>query len=99
MELSELCESLPQLIFGNFQLAKEAEMKLNGNDVYLRVFDSIYKNLYIAEENLSSVHLLGCPLVSAVACAIAKNTGKIVTIQKDSVSPDGEIIEVWYSIV
>jgi hypothetical protein len=99
LELKELCESLPQLILGNFQLAKETEMNLKGNEVYLRVFDSIYKNLYSAEEDLRSVHFLGCPLVSAIACAIAKNTGKIVTIQKDSVSPDGEVIEVWYSIV
>lgn len=97
--LSELCESLPQLILENFQLAKEIEMKLQENQIYLKVFDSIYKNLYAAEENLKSAHFLGCPLVSAIACAIAKNTGKIVMIQEDNVSPDAQIIEVWYHIL
>lgn len=96
LELNELCESLPQLILENFQLAKEIEMKTKKNQVHLRIFDSIYKNLYSREKNLKSVHFLGCPLVSAIACAIAKATGKIVTLHRDSISPDGQTIEVWY---
>lgn len=99
LELSELCESLPQLILENLQLAKEVEMHLHENQIYLKVSDSTYKNLYGADQNLKSVHLLGCPLVSAIACAISKNTGKIVTIQKDNVSPDAESIEIWYTIL
>ncbi|MDH5483405.1 MAG: hypothetical protein OEY22_11115, partial [Candidatus Bathyarchaeota archaeon] len=85
LELTELCESLPQLILENLQLAKEIEMKPEKNQVYLRIFDSVYKNLYSREENLKSVHFLGCPLVSAIACAIAKTTAKIVTIHRDKI--------------
>jgi hypothetical protein len=99
LELNELCESLPQIILENFHLAKEIEMKTEENGVYLKIFDSTYKNLYSREENLKSVHFLGCPLTSAIACAIAKTTGKIVTIRKDSISPDGQIIEVWYHLI
>ncbi|MEM2971701.1 MAG: hypothetical protein QW270_04685 [Candidatus Bathyarchaeia archaeon] len=98
-QLDELCESLPPLIVEGLQLAKEMEMKVESNQVYLKMLDSTYKNLYTAEENLKSIHFLGCPIVSAVACAVAKATGKIVTIQRDSVSPDGQTIEVWYSVV
>lgn len=99
LELSELCESLPQLILENFQLAKEIEMKTEENRVHLKIFDPIYKNLYGREINLKSVHFLGCPLVSAIACAVAKTTGKIVTIHRDIISPDGETIEVWYRFI
>jgi len=99
LELSELCETLPHLILENFELAKEIEMKPEENQVYLKIFDSVYKNLYTGEEKFRSVHFLGCPLVSAIACAVAKTTGKIVTIHRDKVYPDGETIEVWYSIV
>jgi hypothetical protein len=99
IELEELCERLPQLILENFQLVKEIEMKPEENQVYLKIFDSIYKNLYGEEENLQSVHFLGSPLVSAIACSIAKTTGKIVTIHKDRISPDGQTIEVWYRFV
>jgi len=99
LELSELCESLPQLILENFQLAKEIEMKTEKNQVHVKIFDSIYKNLYSREQNLKSAHFLGCPLVSAIACAIAKTTGKIVTIHRDRISPDGQTIEVWYRFI
>jgi len=74
-------------------------MKPEKNQVHLKIFDSIYKNLYSREQNLKSAHFLGCPLVSAIACAIAKTTGKIVTIDKDSLSPDGQTIEVWYRFI
>jgi len=99
LKLTELCESLPPLVLENLQLAKEIEMKAEENQVHLKIFDSIYKNLYSREQNLKSVHFLGCPLVSAIACAIAKTTGKIVTIDKDSLSPDGQTIEVWYRFI
>lgn len=97
--LNELCESLPQLILENFSLAKEIELKAEENQIYLRIFDSVYKDLYCKEENLKSVHFLGCPLVSALACTIAKVTGKIVTIYGDKISPDCQTIEVWYRTV
>jgi hypothetical protein len=99
LDLTELCESLAQIIPQNFQLAKEIRITIEENQVHLKIRDSVYKNLYSKEENLKSVHFLGCPLVSAIACATAKTTAKIVTIHGDSVSSDGQTIEVWYSIL
>jgi hypothetical protein len=99
LEFSELCKRLPQLILENFQLAKEIEIKPEENQVYLKISNSVYTDLYSGEEKLRSVHFLGCPLVSAIACAVAKTTGKIVTIHRDKVYPDGKTIEVWYHIV
>jgi hypothetical protein len=99
LQLSELCESLPPVISESLQLAKEMEMKTEENQIYLRMLDSTYKNLYGAYGELKSIHFLGCPIVSAVACALAKVTGKMVTIQKDNVSPDGMTIEVWYHVI
>jgi hypothetical protein len=96
LELGELCETLPQVILESFQLAKEIEMGTKRNQVHLKISDSAYKNLYSREEKLESVHFLGCPLVSAIACLIAKTTGKIVTLHRDRISPDGQIIEVLY---
>lgn len=98
-KLAELCESLPPIILENLQLAKEAEMKIVGSNVYVKILDSTYKNLYISGENLKSIHFLGCPLVSGIASAIAKTTGKMVIIEEDKISPDGQTIEVWYRVV
>ena len=99
LQLDELCESLEPLIVGNLQLAKEMEMKVVDKQIYVRIFDSTYKSLYTTEENLKSIHSLGCPLVSAIACTLAKATGKMITIQRDSISPDGQTIEVWFQFV
>ncbi len=99
LEISDLCESLPKLILENFQLAKEIQMNTENKQIHLKILDSTYKNLYSTEKNLKSIHFLGCPLVSAIACAIAKTTGKIVTIHQDKTSLDGQTIEVWYRFI
>ncbi len=92
MSLEDLSTSLPQLILENFQLAKEIEIKTENNQITLKITDSIYKNLY-RDETLKSVTLLGDPLVSAIACTIAKATGKQVTIQTLNTSPDAKTLE------
>ena len=99
IELNELCEVLPTFIMQDLNLAKEMAMELNGDQVHMKMFDSLYKNLYSLQNNLKSVNFLGCPIASAVACALAKTSGRTVTIQKQRVSPDGLAIEVWYRII
>jgi hypothetical protein len=96
--LEELCETLPQIILENFQLAKEIEMHPEKGQVQLRITDSIYMSLY-RKPNQKSIQTLGCPLISAIASAIAKTTGKPVTIQALNANIDAETIEVTYRIV
>lgn len=99
MDLETLIEVLPPIIAENLNLAKEIEIKNEEKSVYVRIEDSIYKSLYSREQNLKSIHSLGCPLASAIACAIAKATGKITTIKKNRISPDTQTIEFWYNFV
>ena len=75
IELNELCEVLPGLVLRDLNLAKTMAMELNGDKVRLKMFDSLYRNLYSLRNNLKSVDLLGCPIASAVACALAKASG------------------------
>jgi len=99
IELTELCDVLPTLILQDLNLAKGMGMELNGDQVHLKLVDSLYKDLYSARNNLKSVIFVGCPITSAVACALAKTSGRTITIQKHQVSPDGLALEVWYSIM
>jgi len=94
LNLTELCENLAKTILENFQLAKDLKITPEEGKIHIQITDSIYKQLYSKEENLKSIHFLGSPIISAIACAIAKNTGKTVTIQKDKVSLDGQTITV-----
>ena len=98
MELDNLLDVLPSLITESIPLAKEAEIEKTNGKIKLKILDSIYNDLY-TKHGLKSVHLLGCPLVSSIACAIAKSTGKIVTIERGRTSLEGELIEIWYKLI
>jgi hypothetical protein len=99
MGLVDVCLALPRFITEEFNLANSMEMKLLGNEVSLKVFDSLYRSLYSSENGSTSISFLGCPIVSAVACALAKTSGKPVTIQEQKLSSDGSTIEVRYHFV
>ena len=99
VDLNDLCTLMPRFVLQDLNLAKEMEMEPNENQVHLRIYDSLYKNLYSSQAEFKSVNLLGCPIASTVACALAKTSGKTVTIQKQQVSPNGFTVEVWYRIV
>jgi hypothetical protein len=98
IELNDLSTVLPPLILQDLNLAKEMAIELKGDLVHLKIIDSLYKNLYSRRNSLKSVELLGCPISSAVACALAKTSGRTVFIQKQSVSLDGFALDVWYHI-
>ena len=98
IDLKDLCEILPKIILENLQLAKEVAMEIEENQINLKVTDSLYKHLY-QEADLKSIHFIGSPLESAIACAIAISTGKTVTIQESKIHPDSDTIEVIYRLV
>lgn len=99
MTLDELLEVLPSYFTENLNLALSMEFTFEQNEIYLQIVDSLYKSLYLDESKKMSVNILGCPIVSAVACALAKASGKTIVIEKQKASPDGLIIEIWYRII
>lgn len=99
MGLDKLCEILPTLMLQDLSLAKNLTMELDGDQVHLQMFDSLFQGLYSSKSNLKSINFLGCPIVSAVACAVAKTSGYPVNIQKIELSRDDLDIQVWYQIL
>jgi len=73
-------------------------MEAEEDRVQLKIVGSIYKALCY-EAGLQSVRFLGSPLVSAIACAIAKTTGKTVTIHEYEINTETEAIYVSYRII
>jgi hypothetical protein len=96
-DLQTLCETLPQQILENFQLAKEIEMNPENDKVNLRITGSIFRPLY-TKEDLKSIYQLGCPLISALACALAKTTGKAVTIDILNFDPETDTTQASCNI-
>ncbi|HML02295.1 MAG TPA: hypothetical protein VK487_02865 [Candidatus Bathyarchaeia archaeon] len=96
-DLQTLCETLPQQILENFQLAKEIEMTPENSTVKLKITGSVFRTLY-TEEDLKSLQRLGCPLISALACAVAKTTGKAVTIKELNFNQETDTAEASLSL-
>ena len=96
IDLDTLYNSLPTIIVKNLELATELEINPEKDLIHVKIIDSVYKDLYSKEQDFKSIHPIGCPLTSAIACALAKTTGKLVAIVKDTISPDSKTIEVWY---
>ena len=96
INLDELYDALPTIIVNNLELAKEFEINSEKDLIHIKIIDSVYQDSYSREQGFKSIHSVGCPLTSAIACALAKTTGKLVAIVKDMISPDSKTIEVWY---
>jgi hypothetical protein len=94
--IDDLCENMSKKILDNFGLAKEITLVLKNDEVVIRIKDSIYKDLYM--QGTKSVNLLGCPMVSAVACALAKSSGKPVAVSEIKYIPDELIIQAIYKV-
>ncbi len=98
INLTELCELLPRCLTENLNLARNADMSLLPNGANFKATGIIYDSLYNPESKPKSVDMLGCPVVSAVACAFAKASGKTVVI-KELVQLPGNSVNVVLSFV
>jgi hypothetical protein len=94
MSDADFCELIPEIIVENFELARNISLHLETDKANLTLQNSIYKDLFSQERNLKSIRLLGCPITSAITCAIGKKTGKTVTMESMTISSDGSIIDV-----
>ncbi len=96
--IDELCDQLSVIIVKNLELSNNFETKVSDETVHLKITNSVFSNLYSENENLKSVSIVGCPLVSALGCILAGVTRKFVTLTQTKVSSDLKIIEVLYKI-
>lgn len=98
MDLMEFCQIISDVLLEKFNLAKEIETSTENNIVKFKFRNSAYENLYTRDDNLTTIHLVGCPLVSAIAVGLAKASKKTVSIINEDVPEGSSIVEVWYRI-
>jgi hypothetical protein len=99
MRVEEFVESFPKLLLETVNVAKEIMLVQEQNQIKLTVVDSPFLKLFGRENNLRSVGLLGCPIASVTACAIAKVVGKRVTISSLKVIAELKTMHVTYSML
>ena len=78
VDLKYLQQNLPELIVEELEIAQVFEMGMENSTVRVRAVGSIYSNPDTQTGQPSTWSLFGSPLSSAVACSLAKATGKPV---------------------
>jgi hypothetical protein len=86
--LSILQKELPRL-FEKLEISKDTSIEANDTTVTVRITKHIFTHLCEETGKLKRAHeTLGCPLSSALACVLAKATGKPIVVQKEETTQD-----------
>jgi len=97
VDLKYLQDNLPKLFVEGLEIAKDFEMRIQGNIIHVKMTETIYKDVCNEIRKLPNIcSSFGCPLCSSIACALARSSGEPVVIEKIELSADGEIIEAYY---
>lgn len=111
VNLEYLQQHLPHLLVEDLEIATNLEIQTPKNTadtafqhepdtIQVKMTTTAYQNtLKQAAAQHPNTAALSCPLTSAIACAIAKATGKPTTIQNQEISQDGTSITVEYRII
>lgn len=87
--LDDVQKLLPKL-FEELEITKNLNINVEGNIVTVEATNHIFKDLCEETRKLPKTHeTVGCPFSSAIACALAKASGKPVTIEKEMQNADG----------
>ena len=99
-DLNYIIKNMPKILIENLEIAENIEIKTENNKITIKITNSAFKETQ--NENSKHSYLfpsICCPLSSAIACALAKATGKPITIENVQTSEDSKIVETTYQIL
>jgi hypothetical protein len=93
VDMQYLQQNMPKLFIEELEITRDFEIKTENNKILVRIENSKYDLLSKEVEDSCA---MGSLLSSAIACAIAKTTGKPIRIEKQQASEDAYVtIEYW----
>ena len=99
-DLQYVTQNIPKLFIEDLEIAENLEIETKYDLIYVKITNSIFEDAHKENRKLSHLYSkIGCPLSSAIACALTKATGKPITIQNIQSSEDGKTIEATYQIM
>jgi hypothetical protein len=100
VDLEFVRENLPRLLVEEMEIAEDVEVETGEGTVTVRITNHVFQEVCEETAKLKMVHLLvGCPLSSAIACALAKATGKPVVIRDEERTADGKTTNISFTIL
>ena len=104
-DLKNLQQNLPRLFIENLEIAENLEIRAEDDmtkstTIHAKITKPFYADTFKeAEEPSQLTGSIGGPICSAIACALAKATGKPITIDKEEQSQDGKTTRIQYHMV
>jgi len=100
VDLQYLQQNMPKLLIEDLEIAQNFEMETENDKIRVKIQNSVFNALNKVTEQPSSIYsAFGSPLSSAIACALAKSTGKPIIIEKQQTSEDGRDVTIDYRIL
>ena len=99
-DLTYIREKLPKLLIETMELAENVEIQTQNNTIILQIVNNIFSGVCQETRKFPRTHeTVGCLLPSAIACALAKATGKPIVIANEKQSQDNKTTVIEYQIV
>jgi len=99
-DINYIQNNLPKLLIEDLEIAEDVEIEAMGDLITVKITKHIFNEICEETRKLPKTHeALGCPLTSAIACALAKATGKPITIEKEEQGEDGKTTKIQYRIM
>jgi len=96
-DLKYLERKLPGLLVEDLEIAQGFEMKTENNKAQIKTTKTVFDVPYKASTTPTGDQASRCVLCSAVACALAKATGKPVTIEQVQYSAETKTLEATFT--
>ena len=97
-DLDYLQTNLPRLLVEDLEIAEDLQMKPEEGSIKVSIEGSVFKDLCREVRNIapSICASVGCPLISSIALAITRTTGKQVVIEENETSADGSAVTATF---
>ena len=90
-----LPEHLTKIFVEKLEIAQSFEMQLDAHGAEVKFQKSAFKNV---PDGLGEFGSIGSMVASAVACVLAKTTGKVVIIEKQLATENGKNLSINYCL-
>jgi hypothetical protein len=95
VEIEFLEQNLQRLFVENLEIAQSIDLEVKKEQISVKLEKSIYKVLNFE----GGQPIIGSPISSAIACVLAKTTGKLVTIKSQRTNENDKNITLEYQFI
>lgn len=99
-DLNQIQNKLPRILTESLELAENVEIQIQDNIVEVEITGSVLNEICQQTDSQPKTHKqIGCLLSSAIACALAKATGKPTIIQNEIRDQETKTTHITYQIL